>query len=203
LFWEGAPAFGVDPFNYFQRRTSYTFSGDLNGDGGTSNDLIYIPAGTSEMNFQEFTSGGVTYTAAMQAAAWEAFIQQDDYMSENRGKYAERGGVSLPMVYRADVSLIQDVYIQAFNAQNTLQLRLDFLNIGNLINKEWGVAERLVTTQPLIVPSSSQGGPADPNGAAWYRLRVIDGKLIDHSTEQSATLYDVFRIQFGFRYMFN
>ncbi|HLG32234.1 MAG TPA: hypothetical protein VI362_04285, partial [Ignavibacteriaceae bacterium] len=203
LFWEGAPAFGVDPFVYFQRRTSYTFSGDLNGDGGTSNDLIYIPANTSEMNFQEFTSGGVTYTAAQQAAAWEAFIQQDEYLSENRGKYAERGGVSLPMVYKADLSFIQDVYLDLFNHRNTLQVRIDFLNVGNLIYKDWGVAERLITTQPLIVPTSAQGGPADPEGKAWYRLRVVDGELINKSTEQSATIYDVFRIQFGFRYIFN
>jgi len=203
LFWEGAPAFGVDPFFYFQRRTSYTFSGDLNGDGGTSNDLIYIPANTSEMNFQEFTSGGVTYTAAQQTAAWEAFIQQDEYLSENRGKYAERGGVSLPMVYRADLSFIQDVYVHLFNHRNTLQVRLDFLNVGNLIYKDWGVAERLLTTQPLIVPTSAQGGPADAEGKAWYRMRVVDGELINKSTEQSATIYDVFRIQFGFRYIFN
>lgn len=203
LFWEGGHAFGIDPFIYFQRTTSYTFSGDLNGDGGTSNDLIYIHANQSEMNFQEFTSGGVTYTAAMQAAAWDAYIEQDSYLSKNRGKYAERNGIRLPLVFRADLSIIQDVYIDILNKRNTLQFRVDFLNVGNLLNKEWGVAERLVTTQPLIVPTTAQGGPADANGVAQYRLRVINGELINKSTEKSATIYDVFRMQFGVRYMFN
>ncbi len=32
--------------------------------GGTSNDLIYIPRDTSEMNFEQFTSSGTTFTAA-------------------------------------------------------------------------------------------------------------------------------------------
>lgn len=196
-FWEGAAAQGVDPFFYPYRRTSYTFSGDLNGDGGTSNDLIYIPADKSEMRFEEFTSGGVTYTVQMQEDAWEAFILQDDYLKNNRGKYAERGAIELPMVFRADVSLIQDLYFDFLNRKNTFQLRLDFINVGNLINNKWGVAEQLVTTQPLI----ARGANAD--GEALYRLRVVDGQLITKSTRPSATINDVFRIQFGVRYNFN
>ena len=196
-FWEGAAAQGLDPFFYPYRRTSYTFSGDLNGDGGTSNDLIYIPADKSEMNFEEFTSGGVTYTVEQQENAWDAFIEQDDYLKENRGKYAERGGVEMPMVFRADISLIQDIYFDILNKKNAFQLRLDFINIGNLIYKEWGVGELPVTTQPLI----SRG--ADAEGQALYRLRVIDGKLLSESTRGSSTINDVFRIQFGVRYTFN
>ncbi|HSW54668.1 MAG TPA: carboxypeptidase regulatory-like domain-containing protein [Ignavibacteriaceae bacterium] len=196
-FWEGAAAQGVDPFFFPSRRGSYTFSGDLNGDGGTNNDLIYIPADKSEMNFEEFTSGGVTYTVEQQENAWDAFIEQDDYLKENRGKYAERGGVELPMVFRADISLIQDIYFDILNKKNAFQLRLDFINIGNLVNKEWGVGELLVTTQPLIARPSADGE------AALYRLRVVDGKLLSKSTQGSSTINDVFRIQFGVRYTFN
>lgn len=196
-FWEGAAAQGLDPFFYPYRRTSYTFSGDMNGDGGTSNDLIYIPIDKSEMNFEEFTSGGVTYTVEQQENAWDAFIEQDEYLKENRGKYAERGGVELPMVFRADISLIQDIYFDILNKKNAFQLRLDFINIGNLVYKEWGVGEQLVTTQPLIARPSADGE------AALYRLRVVDGKLLSKSTQGSSTINDVFRIQFGVRYTFN
>jgi hypothetical protein len=133
----------------------------------------------------------------MQEDAWEAFIQQDEYLKENRGKYAERGAIELPMVFRADVSLIQDLYFDFLNNKNTFQLRLDFINVGNLINNTWGVAEQLVTTQPLI----SRG--ANSEGEALYRLRVVDGELLKASTRPSATINDVFRIQFGVRYNFN
>ena len=34
---------------------SYVYGGDLNGDGGTSNDLLYVPTDVSEMNFQAYT----------------------------------------------------------------------------------------------------------------------------------------------------
>lgn len=201
LFWDGSSL----------GRASYVFSGDLNGDGGTANDLIYIPRDVSEMNFQEFTQSGVTYTAAQQAAAWDAYIKQDKYLSENRGKYAKRGGVRLPMVYRVDLSISQDLFTNISGTRNGLQFRVDFLNFGNLLNKNWGVGQRLVGmnstapffTTPLSVPTAAQGGAVDAQGRAQYRLRVVDGKLLSKSLEQTTFLQDVFRIQFGLRYNFN
>ena len=194
LFWEGRTI----------GNASYTFSGDLNGDGGTSNDLIYIPRDVSEMNFQQYTtSSGRTFTAQEQAAAWNAFIEQDEYLRANRGRYAERGALFLPMVYRADLSIAQDVFTDLFGARNTLQVRADVLNVGNLLSRNWGVGQRLVTTQPLIVPTTAQGGPVDTQGRAQYRLRNINNELITHSLEQAAGIGDVYRVQIGLRYTFN
>lgn len=203
LFWEGARNNPADPFVTGSRTASYTYAGDLNGDGGTSNDLIYIPRDVSEMNFQEFSSGGKTYTAADQAQAWERYIQQDPYLSKNRGKYAERGGISLPMVYRADFSIAQDLFGNFMEKRNTLQFRVDFLNFGNLLNKDWGVGQRFVSTQPLIVPTSAQGGPADAQRRAQYRLRVVNNELISKTYEYTNLETDVFRVQFSLRYTFN
>src|SRR5438046_10608832 len=69
--------------------TSYIFSGDANGDAATANDLIYIPRDASEMNFQTFATGGRTFSAAEQASAFEAYIQQDAYLRSRRGQHAE------------------------------------------------------------------------------------------------------------------
>lgn len=197
LFWEGSHPSPPDPFNPSATATSYTFSGDLNGDGGTSNDLIYVHRDISEMNFEEYTASGRTFTAAEQAAAWNAFIVQDDYLSKHRGEYAERGAVTVPMVYRIDLSISQEVFTDIGNNRNALQIRVDFQNVGNLINKNWGVAKRLVTSQPLIARG------ADAQGAALYRLRNIGDQLISKSFEQSLGINDVFRIQFSLRYSFN
>ncbi len=183
--------------------TSYTYSGDLNGDGGTSNDLIFIPRSTSEMNFQTFTQSGITFTAAQQAAAWEAYINQDRYLRMNRGKYVQRGAVFLPAVTRADLSISQDLFRSLRGRRHSLQARLDVANVGNLINKNWGVGQRLISNQPLSVPTTAQGGPADAQGRAQYRLRVINNQLMTRSLETTANLADVYRIQFSFRYTFN
>jgi hypothetical protein len=186
---------------YWESRTignaSYTFGGDMNNDGGTSNDLIYIARDTSEMNFQQYTSGSVTFTRQQQQLAWEAYIQQDEYLKKNRGKYAERGAVFLPMVSRVDLSISQDVTIETFGVQNSLQFRMDFLNVGNLLNKNWGVGQRLINSQPLI-PAG-----VDAQGKAQYRLRAINNQLMTKSLEKTAGVADVFRVQFGVRYTFN
>lgn len=181
-------------------RSSYVFTADVNGDGGRNNDLIYIHKDKSEMNFQEYTEKNVTFTAAQQADAWDAYIEQDEYLSKNRGKYAERNGVRMPMVYRVDLSISQDLFTNFMGKRNTLQFRIDFLNFTNLLNKDWGVSQRMVNNQPLVVPSS---GNPDANGKMTYRLRNINGKLMTTTFEDNVTIYDVFRIQFGLRYNFN
>ena len=55
--------FGATAFSLFWEartigNTSYIFSGDLNGDSGTGNDLIYIPRNISEMNFPDIHRRG-------------------------------------------------------------------------------------------------------------------------------------------------
>jgi hypothetical protein len=200
--------FGATTFSmFFETRTignaSYIFSGDLNGDGGTANDLIYIPRDASEMNFQTFSTGGRTFTAADQAAAWNAYIEQDDYLREHRGEYAQRGAKFLPLVKRLDFSVAQDLFTALKGRRHEFQFRVDMLNFGNLLNSNWGVSQRLINNAPLIVPAANQGGAVDAQGRAQYRLRVVNNELMTRSYEQTADLNDVWRIQFSLRYTFN
>jgi hypothetical protein len=182
IFWEGR-TIGT---------ASYTFATDLNGDGGV-NDLIYIPKDQSEMNFAPI---GTTFTVQQQKDAWDAYIKQDEYLNANRGKYAERNAVFMPMVFRADFSLTQEVFTELFGKRNSLQFRMDILNFTNLLSSDWGLSQRFVTTQPLI-------NVAPVDGKVLYQLRAVNGKLIDHTFEKTAGIDDVYRIQFGVRYTFN
>jgi hypothetical protein len=193
VFWEGRTL----------GNASYVFGGDLNNDGGTSNDLIYIPATKEEMNFQQYTASGKTFTAAEQANAWEAYIQQDKYLSANRGKYAERGAVIMPMIYRADLSFAQQLFTNIKGKKNTLEFRVDVLNLGNLLNSDWGIGQTFNTTQPLVVPSSAQGGPASADGRPQYRLRNFGTDLVTTTYRPTVGVSDVWRMQFGLRYSFN
>jgi hypothetical protein len=180
----------------FACNPSYAFTGDANGDGGTSNDLIYIPRDISEMNFVTFTAGGRTFTAAEQAAAWNAYIDQDKYLSKRRGQYAERGGVFLPFVRRADVSVSQNLFLNLGGRRHEFQFRTDVLNFGNLLNSNWGVGKRLVNAQPLTNPG------VDAQGRLTYRLRVVNNELMTKSLEQTAGIGDVYRVMFSLRYTF-
>src|SRR5262249_9659392 len=152
---------------------SYTFAGDANGDASTSNDLIYIPRDTSQMNFKAYsqTVGSTTfnYTVDQQKQAWEKFIEQDSYLNSHRGKYAVRNAVFAPMVFRTDLSFSQQLATNVSGVDNGFELRIDVLNVGNLLNKNWGIGKNVVTTAPLVI----SGNAADANGKLVYQLRNI------------------------------
>src|SRR5262249_22815248 len=150
--------------------TSYIFSGDANGDG-QSNDLIYIPKDTSEMNFKSFTLAGRTVSPAEQAAAFDQLIQSDPYLSSHRGQYAQRNAVFLPVVNRIDLSISQDVFKSIAGKRHSGQIRLDITNFGNLLNHDWGVGTRLVNNAVLASPS------VDAQGRLTYTLQTANGQL--------------------------
>lgn len=189
--------------------TSYIFSADANGDGAGQNDLIYVPRNTGEMNFQQYcvsATGSVvtncataarTFTVADQQAAWDAYIAQDPYLKDKRGQYAERGAVFLPINFRTDVGITQEIFQNVGGKRNTLSVRLDILNADNLINNKWGAGRRLVSNAPLL----PQG--ADANGALLYRLRNFGTNLMNTTYQSTAGLSDVWRMQLGVRYTFN
>ena len=189
VFWEGRP---VGPLTF-----SYVFSGDMNGDSATGNDLIYIPRGVSEMNFQPFTSGGVTFTAEQQAAAFDAYIAQDKYLSRHRGEYAERNGSYLPMVFRADLGVAQDLFTTLKGTRQGLQIRLDIQNFTNMLNHDWGVGQRVVRNQILTNPG------VDAQGRPTYRMAVVNNQLLSRTFESTTNAADVYSFMISLRYSFN
>ena len=157
------------------------------------------------MNFAQFTCSAAAcgtarvITASDQAAAWEAFIQQDEYLSANRGEYAQRNALFLPMVKRADFSIQQELFTDFARRRNTLQARVDIVNVGNLLNQSWGTSQRILGGNGQILTNPG----VDALGQATYRLKVVNRQLINTTFEQNSGRGDVFEIQLGFRYTFN
>jgi hypothetical protein len=186
--------------NFTVGNTSYVFGGDLNGDGGTSNDLIYVHANPADMNFVPIT-GATPFTQAQQQAAWMAYVDQDPHLRGRKGQYALRGGLILPTVTRMDVSFSQDVSRLVSGQRNSLQLRLDIFNFTNMINSDWGLAQVAVSNSPLIPVAPLTTGPDafEPR----YTMRVINGQLMSRTFQKTAGQNDVWRMQLGLRYTFN
>jgi hypothetical protein len=182
-------------------RYSYVYNQDMNGDGLNGNDLIFVPNNASDLRFLSLTTGGVTFTPEQQAAAYNAFIDQDPYLSTRRGLYAERNGALLPWITTLDFSFAQDFYINAGGKRNTLQLRLDCFNFTNLLNSKWGVGQSVIQTRPL----SFAGVAAD--GTPQYRMQTVtvggQPQLISETFQYTNFLSDVYRFQLGLRYTFN
>lgn len=139
-------------------RFSYTYNGDINNDGSTLNDLMYVPtdAEIDNMNFQPFTdANGNTQSPAAQQAALKAFIAQDKYLDGRRGQYSEKNGGQTPWFSQLDLRVLQDLKFKVGkNRTQTVQFSLDLINLGNLINSEWGVRKYASTAsyyQPVTV----------------------------------------------------
>ena len=199
-FWEAKPS-----FQNFATTASYVFNGDMNGDGFSGNDLIYIPRDTSEMNFVTFThTNGRVFTAAEQTAAFETYIQQDPYLREHRGEYARRGGLLMPMFNRMDLSLTQDVFRNIGGKRNAGQFRVDITNFGNLLNSDWGVIKRFVapTTAANGVQILTNALP-DTQNRVSYRMAVVSNELATSSFQTGTGITDVYQVMFSFRYTFN
>ena len=165
-------------------RFSYTYGGDVNGDGNGGNDLIYVPT-SSEVNQMNFSGAG-------EAAAYDAFIAQDDYLSGRRGDYAERYGAVSPWTTRVDVKLLQDYKIKVSeNKTNTIQFSIDVLNAGNMVNSNWGLVQQPNSVQPIGVSVDGTGTPSYSFNANQTETFGYDSSLASR-----------WQMQFGLRYIF-
>ena len=145
FFGEKSPTTFTTFFEYAKGgRFNYTYGGDINNDGSSVNDLLYVPT-ASELNSMQFTGTG-------QAAAFESYIQQDEYLNGRRGQYVERYGALVPWRGRWDLKVLQDFNFNVANGkENTIQISLDVLNVENLINSDLGVVQQPRNVQPLGV----------------------------------------------------
>ncbi len=183
-----------------QGRFSYVVNGDLNGDGLTSNDLMYIPKNKDEMNFEQYTSGTTVFTVDAQKDAFEKFITNDSYLNSNRGGYALRNGALFLMVPRFDFSTVLEFFTNIGKQRHTIQLRADIFNVGNMLNPSWGVGYNVNNSSPLVVNGAKTFNPI--TNQPIYRMAPVNGSL-DYSTfRRGASIFDVWQAQFGVRYSF-
>ena len=182
LFYEGLRYAG----------NSFIYSNDMNGDGNAY-DLIYIPSDKNEIRFIDSDS---------ETRFWE-FVDQDKYLTANKGKYAEAYAVTQPMRHTFDFRYAHDFVVKAGNTRNTLQLSLDVQNVGNLFNSRWGVSK----TWNTDVPHDNNGNAkiikyeyTDVDGVPVYSTMVGSGVKTWDFTH---TLANCWYMQIGIKYMFN
>ena len=139
------------PYDYVYGSNGGT-TGDLNADGQSQNDLIYVPTNAldqTQILFQGY-NGACTpvatcaagaparATAANQAQAFENFIASTPCLNEARGTIMTRNACRNPWVNEFDLSVAQSLGKLGGKMFENLQVRLDVINVGNLLNKDWG-----------------------------------------------------------------
>ena len=180
-----------------QGRFSYYYSNDVNGDG-ISNDLIYIPTVEEGVKFVDITSGGtVLFTAAQQQAAFDQFVA-DNGLEKYRGQIVPRNAFLLPWVNRFDVRISQTLFNNMAMKGDKVQITLDIMNVGNLINSEWGILNSTVSSYGAAILGRSGSLSPDPN----FTMLRDGSELVTKPYVPYSTNDTTWGMMLGFRYQF-
>lgn len=116
---------------------SVCYNGDLNGDGAY-NDLIYIPT-DAEVDQMRFTATS-DYSARQQQENLKAWLAVDGYMKTHRGAYYRRNAGNKRFEHRFDLHLAHRFDFRIGKQKRGVELSFDIINLGNLLNRNWGHA---------------------------------------------------------------
>lgn len=188
----GKEHFSVFYSGYSPSGWSYIYSNDLNGDTQTA-DLIYIPKDDSEIQF---------VSEEDRIAFWN-FVEQDDYLKNHKGEYAEPYAARSPWVHTFDVKYAHDFDVKVGKTKHKLQLILNIQNVGNLLNSKWGVNRipalsgqsnnqyKLLTKAKVV------------NNQPVYSFAKEGGDYLKNSWDYSHSYGQCWGIQLGLKYYFN
>ncbi len=178
---------------------SYVYTTDMNGDG-INNDLIYIPATKDELKFVD----NGTFTAEAQQQAFWNFVNQDKYLSKHKGEYADANAARMPWLNRFDLHLAQNFNVGALRGSKrnneTLQLSLDIMNVGNLINSSWGV---------MRTPSACNNAKileykgADADGYPQFTMATNKEGLVSKTFDMDKSNSNCWYLQLGVKLIFD
>lgn len=130
---------------------SYIYNGDVNGDGSSYNDLLYVPKNPvpgGDINLVVYNKAAGSYEPAPASAYAElaSYINRSPYLSKYRGQILPRNGGRAPWDGQLNLSVTEK--IPSVFGQN-LELNADVLNVLNLLNPNWGYV--------LAVPNGTYG----------------------------------------------
>jgi hypothetical protein len=179
LFYRGYSASGY----------SFTYSNDMNGDG-RSNDLIYIPN----------KKGDIKFISQADEDAFFAFMEQDRYLKKHKGEYAEAYAARAPWVHKFDLRILQDFYVNVGKTKHTLQLSLDVLNVGNMLNTEWGVSKNMnASGNGRILRYEGKDASNTPS----FSMTKVSGEYPTKTYDTNLYFRECWSLQIGLRYIFN
>lgn len=171
---------------------SWILSNDMNGDG-VSTDLMYIPKDENDIIF----AGA---NAEQDAKDFWAFVNQDSYLKNHKGEYAEAYAARAPFVHRFDFRIAQDINFRIGKTNHKIELSFDFMNIGNLFNSHWGVGKNMsACNNGAILNYAGQNEAGKPT----YTLnRDKEGNAPTKTWEYNRATSQCWQLQFGARYTF-
>jgi hypothetical protein len=171
---------------------------DLNADGSSSNDPMFIPNNYNDpkqIQFQATTFSGVAATPAQQLAAFEQFIANNKCLSSQAGKIMARDSCSNPWYNTLDISLRQRL---PQIGDHKVSVSLDIYNAMNLVNSSWGKIRTFTgNTEASLLTVATR----DASGNPMYTFNPINASNSNIFTAFNAA-YQFYQIQLAVRYSY-
>ncbi|UCS94288.1 TonB-dependent receptor [Echinicola marina] len=174
-----------------QGRFSYTYGDDINNDGINA-DLIYLPRDTDDLPLVDGD-----FSVAEQKAALDAFIEENG-LDKYRGEYLPRNAFLLPWLNRWDVRVLQDIFTDIGDNRSTLQLSVDIVNVGNLLNSDWGVQDQLNGAENLLQLAND----TPTSGVPALNVQTVSDELVATPFRNVSNLSTTWGMQVGLRLIF-
>ncbi|MCD8482460.1 MAG: hypothetical protein LR015_07235 [Verrucomicrobia bacterium] len=142
---------------------SLRFGNDVNGDGVNNNDLIYVPlrGGDPLVRFD---------TPETEATFWRIV----DSHNLTPGAVVPSASHRYPFVHQFDISINQEISLPGW--RHKFEIGLDILNVGNLINRSWGVIQG---SNSFFVKSEQAVQATYDAAAQQYVYRSANAQLAD------------------------
>jgi outer membrane receptor for ferrienterochelin and colicin len=171
------------------RPYSVLFNTDVNADGTTGNDLIFVPANVSDVIVR---NGSLPANPQV----LEDFIANDPGLSANRGKIVPRNASRAPWTNSLDFRLAFAIPFSA-DHKRKIELTADVLNLLNLFSSDWGVFK--FTSNQNIAPIQYAGIDAASGKPIYNIATLLSPTFQKFSTDD---LRSRWQAQFGARIRF-
>lgn len=179
------------PFSYVYNLSS-TNAMNIFGDAASNRQLFYVPKADSSGNVTASSDPIVAYAAGFDVAAFNEYLKTSG-LSKYNGQISPRNGFRSDDVTRFDVRLSQELPA-FFPGGAKLQAYVDFINLGNMLNDEWGVIE-----QVDFFYAAPIAAVALANGRYTYSGFQPAVKTLSNSDAPNRSLWQV---KFGLKYSF-
>jgi len=196
---------------YSGARNSFVYSNDMNGDGISSNDLLFVPE-SADQYVWGYMDNKTFKTAPALGNYFMSFVENDNYLKTRKGQYAQANAAVSPWVHNIDLRIAEDFAFKTGKQVHNFQISASIDNLLNMFNSSWGIAKiscYQTSNNSVIAPLSYQGIDEATGKMKVAVASVKDNVGKAYYPTQNYTNYNYsaysqcWRVLFGIKYFFN
>ncbi|WP_083489825.1 TonB-dependent receptor [Stenotrophomonas ginsengisoli] len=191
FFGDYATRFGMFYEGRSGRPFSYIYYNDLNGDSASTNDLFYVPNGYGDVLW----TGG----ADMEKKFFD-WLANNPELAAYQGQVAPANGFRSKWVNNFDVRISQE--LPGFFKGHKSEIALDIMNVGNLLNKDWGLIEDYGFYATRRIANYAGIDPATGKYVYSFNGRTDNEQVQENNNDKGNTAVSRWSMMLSFKYKF-